>query len=116
MKGELIKGTSLLVYDLGRQMIKMSTKRKITALSVVKSKEQYNIQKAAVQQVQLLLAAVASPPSELNRQFLSVLHCTYRKIIRASNFACIHTVILYVLLILCAHSRSPTMHSIQLVV
>ena len=27
----------------------------------------------------------------------------------------VHTVMLYVLLILCAHSRSPTMHSIQLV-
>ena len=96
----------------------MSTKGRkdgVTALRIVKSKEEY-IQKAAMQKGTIVIGE----RSELNRQFfiriyIFVLHCTYRNVIRATNFACIHTVTLYVL-ILGAHSRSPTMRSIQLVV
>ena len=69
-----------------------------------------------------LSAGVASPPSELNGRFyiyiyiyISVPHCTYRNVIHVSNFACVHAITLYVLLILRVHSRSPTMRSIQLV-
>ena len=53
----------------------------------------------------ILLASVASPPSELNQRFFYI--CLWRALYIAE--------MLYVLLILRAHSRSPTMHIIQLV-
>ena len=52
----------------------------------------------------VLLASGASPPSELNGQFLYMF-----------VMGTVHTIMLYVLLILRAHSCSPIMRSIQLV-
>ena len=52
----------------------------------------------------ILLASIVSPPSDLNGQLYIYIYVTHT----------VHTVMLYVLLILRAHSHSPTMHSIEL--